>query len=73
MKHIQILPIINQNTLVIKDLTKEGILYCIYDMDRKKFSPTVFSLYENKLEGISFDGLTLPTRVYEEFLSQRNG
>ena len=74
MKHIQTLPMAQPNlTLVIKDLTDEIILHCIYDNNKQEFGPTVFSSYEIRNDGIHFNGIALSTTVYREFLRQRNG
>ena len=73
MKHIQVLPFDNGDSLVIRDLTEYGIIWSLYRQEAKSLEKFIFSSIEFKPDKIVFNEsiMSISMEIYKMFLKQR--
>lgn len=72
MKHIQIIPF-NENSIIIKELNENGIIWAIYDSNQQSISQFIFNSIEIKSNLVLFnDGaLSINVDTYNLLMKQR--
>lgn len=73
MKHIQVIPFVDGNSLVIYDLNENGVIWNTYDHKNESFSEKTFSSVKIAKDCVSFreTKIQLHIEVYETFMKQR--